>query len=167
MQRRDIGDKHNILIVELILVGDLDKLLEQYLGIALNIYNVHGALVVSELDNMRQNVYHQAGILFPLVELIGEQPRQLLLLCVKRNDVAAAAANHRRVEGSAHILRHAQVVGAVYIVGAVVGAYHDNGDILQHPVFVHDLQKLHAVHLGHDHIQQHEQYIRALFLKYA
>ena len=86
--------------------------------------------------------------------MVGDESRQLPRLGVEQDGVDDAAADYIGHEGTADIVRRAELKGAVDVAAARFHGDHDGGDLVDPPAAVHFLQHLEAVRLGHHNIQQ-------------
>ena len=165
MQTGGHRDERDVLGSQRVLIGQAHELRQDHLGHGLHIQHVHAAFAVAELHDVRQDVHHEVVGLLALVHLVGHHAHERALLLVQHERVHDAAADDVHVVGAVDEVGHAQLVGAFDIGGVGLGGHHDDRDVLDPAIFVHDLQHVEAVHLRHDIVEQHERYARALFLQ--
>ena len=141
---------------DVVAVGPFQQLFQHPFGQALDVLDMQPALAVAELDHLAQNAHQHGGVLLPLTDLLRQQSDQPPLFCVQFNGIEHPAVDHAGVERAGDVIRNAHFVGTADGGFAVLAGDHDNGQVLNGVVAVHEVQHLEAVHLGHHEIQQHQ-----------
>ena len=122
------------------------------------------ALAVAEFHNMAEDVDHKGALPLPLVDLVGHHAHQLFLLGVQQGGVDHPPVDDQGVERPGDKIGDAQVVSPLDMGGGGFGGNHDDGNILNGVIPVHDGEHLEAVHLRHDDVQQDQVDLRAVLL---
>ena len=137
-------------------VGLQHQPLEEQLREHPDMDDVLAALAVAELDDVAEDVDHQGILALFLVDLVGHHAHQLFLLGVEQGGVDHPAVDQQGVEGTGDKVRHPQLVGPLDVRGRGLGGDHDDRNVLDPVVPVHDGEHLEAVHLRHDDVQQEQ-----------
>ena len=123
------------------------------------------ALAVAEFHNMAEDVDHQIALLLFFVDLLRHQTHQLFLLGIEQGGVDDAAVDHQGVEGAADKVGSPQVIGPLHMGGGALGGDHDDRDVLNPVLPVHQREDLEAVHLWHHNVQEDQGNGRPIFLE--
>lgn len=162
VQRRSDADAGDIAFVQLIAVGLLRQPVQKQIGQGADVQDMKSALTVAELHHMAQDADHQHAVVLFFVYLIGDKAGEPLLLGVQHEDILHPAYDHDPLEGTADIVCHTQIVGALNVGGILCRRNDDDRDLVQPCVVLHHPQHIKAVHAGHHQIQQQQGDIRAL-----
>ncbi len=111
---------------------------------------------------MAQNVDHERLFFFFFVNLVFHQPHELALFGVQHNGIEHPAADDGRVERALNKIGCAKLVSSYHIGVGIFRRDHDDGDILDPFVTVHNGKHVEPVHPRHDKIEQHERKLHAV-----
>ena len=167
MQGGGDADQVDVHRRELVAVGFQHQAPEEQLRQHPDMDNVLAALAVAELDDVAEDVDHQGVLPLFFIDLVGDHAHQLFLLGVEQGGVDHPAVDQQGVEGAGDEVGDAQVVGPLDMGGRGLGGDHDDRDILNPVVPVHDGQHLKAVHLRHDDVQQKQVDLHVVLLNRA
>ena len=145
-------------------VGAFEQFFEHPLGEAVDVLNVQPALAVAELHQLAQHPHQHGGVPLPRADLFGQQADQPPLLGIELDGVEHPAVDDAGVERAGHVIRNTHLIGAADGGLAVLAGDHDNRQILDGVVAVHEVQHLKPVHLGHHKVQQHQRDIAHVLL---
>ena len=162
MQRRGGADAGDIAFIQLIAVGLLHQLMQKQIGQGADVQDMQPAFAVAKLHHMAQDADHQHAVVLFFVHLIGDKAGEPLLLGVQHKDVLHPAQHHDPLEGTADIVCHAQIVGALDIGGVLCRRDDNDRDLVQPCVVLHHPQHIKTVHARHHQVQQQQRDIRAL-----
>ena len=165
MEGRSGGDQGDVRRGQRVAVGHLYQVLEQQLRQGADMEHMEAALAVAELHNMAENIHHQAALLLLLIDLLHDKINELLLLAVEKDGVYHTAVDHPRIEGAADKVGGPQVIGPLHMGGGALRGDHHHGHIVNPTAFLHDLQHLKPVHLGHYDVKQKKRELRTVLLQ--
>ena len=154
VQARGDADGLDIFRPDGAVVRPFQQAVQQQSRDAADICHVRASLAAAELHRVAENGGKNVGVPLAAVEVVGDESRQLPRLGVEQDGVDDAAADYIGHEGTADIVRRAELKGAVDVAAARFHGDHDGGDLVDPPAAVHFLQHLEAVRLGHHNIQQ-------------
>ena len=145
-------------------VGAFEQFFEHPLGEAVDVLNVQPALAIAELHQLAQHPHQHGGVPLPCADLFGQQADQPPLLGIELDGIEHPAIDDAGVERAGHVVRNAHLIGAADGSLAVLAGDHDDRQILDGVVAVHEVQHLKPVHLGHHEVQQHQRDITHVLL---
>ena len=154
MERGSAADHTDVRLGQRIAVRELDQMGEHQLGQCVDMDHMESALTVPELYDMAQDIDHHRALLFIFIDLLGYQGSQLFLFGVQQHRVHETAVDDGHVKGTIDEIRDTQRIGPFHLGGSALGGDHDDRDILDPALLVHDLQDTKTVHIWHHDIQQ-------------
>ena len=156
-------DERNIRLGKPINIRFHHQLAQQQLCHCANVADMGTAFMVAKLHHVAENFNHQVVILLFLVNLVGYQFHQPLLIGIKVQRILHPAADNECIEGSADIICNAQGVCLLHKAAGVLGRNHDNRNLVYPMEPVHLFQNLKSVHFRHIDVQQHQVHHQILF----
>ena len=116
--------------------------------------NVQTAFPVTKFDDMTENRDHQPARLFPLVNLIGDQPDEFFLFFKEHQRIDHAAAHDTGIERTVDKIRNAKFIRPFDTGRRCFGGDHYDGNLFDPLILIHQSKHFESVHFRHHDVQK-------------